>query len=191
LLGEFIDAIAIITIVLLNAVIGFFQERKAEQALEKLKQLAAPQMLVYRDKRWQTIAASEAVQGDLIKLKTGDRVPADVRIVESNHLATEEAALTGESELVEKRQDQLTKKNAAIHEQYNICFKGTLVMRGNGQGIIIRTGMQTELGKIARMMDTIETSITPLQWRLAQLGKVLVITVLLLTALMIGRSACR
>src|SRR5699024_2836965 len=100
-----------------------------------------------------------------------------------NHLATEEAALTGESELVEKRQDQLTKKNAAIHEQYNICFKGTLVMRGNGQGIIIRTGMQTELGKIARMMDTIETSITPLQWRLAQLGKVLVITVLLLTAL--------
>lgn len=183
LLGEFIDAIAIISIVLLNAVIGFFQERKAEQALEKLKQLAAPKMLVYRDKRWQNIAASEAVQGDLITLKTGDRVPADVRIVKSNYLATEEAALTGESELVEKSKDQLAKKDAAIHEQSNICFKGTLVMRGNGQGIIVRTGMQTELGKIARMMDTIETSITPLQWRLAQLGKVLVITVLLLTAL--------
>src|SRR5699024_7409386 len=90
LLGEYIDAIAIIVIVLMNAIIGFFQERKAEQAIEKLKQLAAPKMEVYRDNKWQELAATEAVPGDIIRLKMGNRVPADIRLVQSNDLQAEE-----------------------------------------------------------------------------------------------------
>lgn len=181
LLGEFVDAIAILTIVFINAVIGFFQERKAEKALEKLKQLAAPKMTVFREGKWVQMDAIEAVPGDLIKLKVGDRVPADIRLIDCHEIATEEAALTGESSLIEKHALMLNSENIPIHDQKNMCFKGTLIMKGSGVGVVVQTGMETEIGKIATLIDTIEHVQTPLQWKLAQLGKILVITVLALT----------
>lgn len=186
MLGEYIDAIAIMLIVLLNGCIGFFQEQKAEKSLEKLKELAAPMARVLRDGIWQTVSAEEAVLGDVIKVKRGDRIPADFRIMQSNGLETEESTLTGESYPIEKTTKAIRQESLSIQDQTNICFKGTVVTKGRAEGIVIETGMNTAIGQIATLIDETEKVMTPLELKLMQLGKVLIVLVFLLTALTVG-----
>lgn len=186
MLGEYIDAIAIMTIVLLNGFIGFFQEQKAEKSLEKLKELSAPKIRVLREGEWKTIPSEEAVVGDVVKIVTGDRVPADIRIVQSNGLEIEESTLTGESVPVEKTSSPIVEHNITMQDQNNIGFKSTLVTKGNGIGIVIQTGMNTAIGQIASLMEKTEKIMTPLELKLVELGKILIYVVLLLTALTVG-----
>lgn len=186
LLGEYIDAIAIMLIVVLNGCIGFFQEHRAEKSLEKLKELSAPHMRVLRQGKWLTLPAKEAVVGDVVQITAGDRVPADIRIVQANHLETEESMLTGESIPVTKCEQALQEVNLSIQEQKNMAFKSTLVTKGNGIGIVVQTGMDTEVGKIASLMDETEEVATPLEVKLKELGKILIYVVFLLTALTVA-----
>ena len=186
MLGEFIDAIAIMVIVLVNGFIGFFQEQRAEKSMEKLKQLSAPIIEVLRNGKWIKIPSKEAVVGDVIRIKTGDRIAADIRIVEANYLETEEAALTGESEPVLKHTSPLKHDNLEAQDQSNMGFMGTLVTKGNGIGIVVGTGMNTVMGQIASLMTSTKKMPTPLEHKLEELGKVLIVSVLILTALVVG-----
>lgn len=185
LLGEYIDAITIIFIVLLNGVLGFIQERKAEKSLAALKELSAPQMTVLRDGEWTKIASIDVVVGDIVKLTSGDRVGADIRIIDSKGLRIEESALTGESVPVQKTSDILNGTDLSVGDQENMAFMGTMVTQGSGTGVIVATGMKTEMGKIAHLLQSAETMVTPLQRKLEQLGKVLILVALLLTALVV------
>jgi P-type Ca2+ transporter type 2C len=185
LLGEYIDAIAIIAIVLINGILGFFQERKAEKSLQALKELSAPQVQVLRDGTWKKIASKELVVGDIIKFSSGDRIGADVRIIISTSLEIEESALTGESVPVQKSTDPLRAKDLGIGDMENIAFMGTMVTRGSGIGCVIATGMKTAMGQIADLLQKAETMETPLQRRLEQLGKILITTALILTVLVV------
>src|SRR5690625_1193708 len=186
MLGEFIDALAIMVIVLLNGCIGFFQEQKAEKSLDKLKELSAPVIRVLRDNEWITVPAEEAVVGDIIKIRSGDRVPADIRLVATSSLEIEESTLTGESLPVEKTAEPLIKNNLDIQDQNNMCFKGTLVTKGQATGIVVQTGMNTAIGKIASLIGNVGKVMTPLELKLVQLGKILIFVVFLLTALTVG-----
>ncbi|HHY52309.1 MAG TPA: HAD-IC family P-type ATPase, partial [Clostridiales bacterium] len=169
LMGEITEAIAIIVIVLLNAILGFIQEFRTEKTLEALKNLAAPTARVIRDGRQKTIPASEIVPGDLIVLTAGDKVPADGRLVEVTSLQCDESLLTGESIPVEK---QVASKNAVGEPgQAGQVYMGTIVTKGRGKAVVTATGMRTEMGKIAGMLHDIEEGPTPLQKRLGQLGK--------------------
>src|SRR5699024_5124989 len=154
-----------------------------EKSMEKLQELAAPQIRVFRDKEWKTIPSEEAVVGDVIRFKAGDRIPADIRIIEANNLETEESTLTGESLPVEKTTERLQQNNLTLQDQHNMGFKGTLVSKGNGIGIIVQTGMETAIGQIADLLDRTEKVMTPLERKLAELGKLLIYIVFLLTAL--------
>ncbi|WP_264737147.1 calcium-translocating P-type ATPase, SERCA-type [Cytobacillus firmus] len=185
LLGEYIDAIAIIAIVVINGFLGFFQERKAEKSLHALKELSAPQVIALRDGQWKKIPSKEVVAGDLLKVATGDRIGADMRIVESNSLEIEESALTGESLPVQKRTGSLKTANLAIGDMENMAFMGTMVTRGNGLGVVVGTGMNTAMGQIADLLQNAETMITPLQRKLEQLGKILITAAILLTVLVV------
>jgi P-type Ca2+ transporter type 2C len=185
LLGEYIDAIAIIAIVLINGILGFFQERKAEKSLQALKELSAPQVQVLRDGTWKKIASKELVVGDIIKFSSGDRIGADVRIIKSTSLEIEESALTGESVPVQKSTAPLRAKDLGIGDMENIAFMGTMVTRGSGIGCVIATGMKTAMGQIADLLQNAETMETPLQRRLEQLGKILITTALILTVLVV------
>ncbi len=175
LLGEFKDAIAIGTIVILFAILGFIQEYRAEQAMAALKRMAAPVVRVMRDKKMGEISSTELVPGDIIFLEAGNILPADVRILESASLRVQEAMLTGESEPIEK--DSLARPGAdlPLGDRYNMAYMGTMVTYGRGKGIIVETGMRTELGKIASMLQSVSQEITPLQRRLDQLGKLLAV----------------
>ena len=185
LLGEYIDAITIIFIVLLNGILGFIQERKAERSLAALKELSAPQMTVLRDGEWLKVPSSDVVVGDIIKLTSGDRVGADIRITESKGLRIEESALTGESVPVQKIDGVLSGSELSVGDQENMAFMGTMVTQGSGTGVIVATGMKTEMGKIAHLLQSAESMVTPLQRKLEQLGKVLVLVALFLTALVV------
>lgn len=186
LLGEMIDATAIMVIVILNGCIGFFQEQKAEKSLEKLKQLAAPAAYVLREKEWIKIDASDIVVGDVIRLRPGDRIPADVRLIRTKGIETEESAITGESVPVVKHATAIHAHNIEPQDQANMAFKGTLVTRGSGEAIVVAIGMETMMGQIATLMTTTKKVATPLERRLGELGKVLIVAVLMLTALVIG-----
>ncbi|BAB06234.1 calcium-translocating P-type ATPase, SERCA-type [Halalkalibacterium halodurans] len=185
LLGEYIDAITIILIILLNGVLGFIQERKAEKSLSALKELSAPQMVVLRDGKWLKVPAATVVPGDVVKLTSGDRVGADIRLLETASLRIEESSLTGESLPVHKHGDRMEQTDLQLGDQANMAFMGTLVTEGQGIGIVVATGMKTEMGKIAHLLQTTETVITPLQRKLEQLGKVLIAVALLLTAMVV------
>ncbi|WP_096435467.1 cation-translocating P-type ATPase [Alteribacter populi] len=186
LLGEYIDAMTIMFIVLLNGFLGFFQERKAEKSLASLKALSAPQMLVLRGGQWKRIPSHEAVVGDIVKMSAGDRIGADLRLLQSESMYVEESALTGESLSVRKSSEALhTHESLSLGDQENMAFMGTLVTQGNGVGMIVAAGMKTEMGKIAHLLKTTETMETPLQRRLEQLGKVLIAAALLLTSLVV------
>lgn len=185
LLGEYIDAIAIIMIVLINGCLGFFQERKAEKSLNALRELSAPQVVVLRNGEWSKIPSKEVVVGDILKFSSGDRIGADVRLVHTANLEIEESALTGESVPAVKTIDPITEKNASLGDLTNMAFMGTMVTRGNGVGIVTGIGMNTAMGKIADMIQNAETMMTPLQRRLEQLGKILITVALLLTLLVV------
>ncbi len=182
IIGDVTDTIVILIIVILNAVIGFFQEYRAEKAMEALKQMSIVQSQVIRDKNITTLPATELVPGDIVVLEAGNAVPADVRIIESNNLKIEEAALTGESVAVDKISDVLEEEDLPIGDMRNLAFKGTFVANGRGKGIVIATGMKTELGRIAKMLQESD-SLTPLQQRMASFGKKLSILVLILCIL--------
>ena len=185
LLGEYVDAIAIIAIVFLNGILGFLQERKAEKSLDALKEMSAPQVHVLRNNQWSKIPSKEVVVGDILKFSSGDRIGADLRIIESASLEIEESALTGESLPVVKTADPLTSEAEGIGDEENKAFMGTMVTRGSGVGIVIGTGMDTAMGQIADLLQSAETMATPLQRRLEQLGKILIFTALVLTIIVV------
>jgi Ca2+-transporting ATPase len=183
LLGETQDTIAIVVIILLNAVIGFVQDFRAERALQALRQLAAPMATVRRDGDVLEIPADELVPGDVVVLHDGDLIPADIRLTNLIQLQTNEAALTGESQPVDKTIRALDKQDLSIADKINIAYKGTVVTQGRAEGIAIGTGMQTEIGKIASLLSKQRNNQTPLQKRLARFGKRLTILILLICTL--------
>ncbi|HWO77896.1 MAG TPA: calcium-translocating P-type ATPase, SERCA-type [Bacillus sp. (in: firmicutes)] len=185
LLGEYVDAIAIMAIVLVNGFLGFFQERKAEKSLQALKELSAPQVMVLRDGEWIKVPSREVVPGDILKFAAGDRVGADLRLIEAKSLEIEESALTGESVPVEKNVSPIRDSNLSIGDMHNMAFMGTLVTRGSGVGVVVSTGMKTAMGQIADLLQTAESTMTPLQRRLEELGKILIVAALFLTALVV------
>lgn len=170
-LGEIIDAVVIGIIVILNAIIGFIQEFKAERAMEALKELAAPQTIVLRDGKEIEIPSKELVPGDIVYIDTGDRLPADIRIIEASGLKIDESSLTGESMPVKKNIEPILKENSTLGERSNIGHSSTVVTSGYGKGIVIATGMNTEIGQIASMLQQEEEKETPLQRKLDTLGK--------------------
>lgn len=185
LLGEYLDAITILAIIIINAVLGFIQEFRAERSLLALKKLSAPMAKVIREGRQLHIPAKELVVGDVVLLESGDRVPADIRFLEANNCYIEESALTGESIPVSKHESILMDEDLPLGDQRNIGFMGTLVTRGTARGIVIRTGMATEMGKIANLIQSTEEMQTPLQHRLEQLGKILIAVAVALTVMVV------
>jgi Ca2+-transporting ATPase len=170
LLGDYIEAVAIMAIVILNAVIGVVQEGKAEEALAALKKMAAPDAHVIRDGQRLTVPARQLVPGDIVFLEAGNFVPADVRLLESINLKIDEASLTGESHSIQKVADMLAPTDAVLGDRKNMAYMGTTVTYGRGRGVVVSTGMQTEMGHIAEMIQSYEEESTPLQNRLDQLG---------------------
>jgi P-type Ca2+ transporter type 2C len=183
LLGDYPEAAAIMAIVILNAVLGVVQEYNAEKSLAALKKLAAPEAMVLRDGSRVSIPARELVPGDIILLESGNYVPADVRLIETMNLRVEEAALTGESVPVEKRTEVQLAADATLGDRKNMAFMGTVVAYGRGRGAIVSTGMQTQIGRIATMLQSVEEEQTPLQKRLDQLGRTLGIAALVVCGL--------
>jgi Ca2+-transporting ATPase len=183
LLGDYVEAAAIMAIVVLNAVLGIVQERRAEEALAALKKLAAPDAQVMRDGRRTSIPAYQLVPGDLVFLEAGNFIPADIRLLEAVNLRVEEASLTGESLAVQKNAATVLDKNVPLGDRKNTAFMGTVVSYGRGRGVVTDTGMRTQLGLIATMLQSVEAEETPLQRRLDQLGKSLSIASLFLVAI--------
>lgn len=180
-LGDFKNAIAIATIVVLNALLGFVQEYKAEKAMAALKKLALPQVKVRRNGQIKTISARELVPGDIVLLEAGNAVPADCRIFESANLRIQEAALTGESEPADKNSAALS-GDLPLGDRRNMAYMGTIVTYGRGQVLVVETGMKTELGRIATLMQKAGQESTPLQKRLDQLGKQLALIALVIVS---------
>ncbi|WRS26435.1 cation-translocating P-type ATPase [Oscillospiraceae bacterium MB08-C2-2] len=172
-LREWGDAVIILMVVLLNAIVGMSQEAKAEQALEALKKLSSPFALVRRDGKLMDVPAAELVLGDVVVLEAGRVLPADLRLISSINLKVEESALTGESVPVEKDSDFVATGDTSLGDRVNMAFSSTSVTYGRGEGIVAATGMNTEIGKIATMINQTATSMTPLQKRLADLSKLL------------------
>ena len=182
LLGDYVEAIAIMAIVVLNAVLGIIQEQRAEQALAALKRLAAPEAQVVRDGMRKSVPAYNLVPGDLVFLEAGNFIPADLRLLEAVNLRVEEASLTGESLPVQKNAATVLDKNVPLGDRKNTAFMGTVVSYGRGRGVVTSTGMNTQLGLIATMLQNVDAEETPLQRRLDQLGRSLSIGSLILVA---------
>ena len=171
---EVSDAIIILIVIFVNAIIGVIQESKAEKALEALKNMSTPKALVKRDGNIIEIQSEEVVVGDIVIIDAGRYIPADLRLIEAANLKIEESAFTGESVPSEKNSETNTDNSELpIGDQHNMAFMSTLVTYGRGVGIVVGTGMNTEIGKIAKMLDAEEDNTTPLQKKLAQLGKIL------------------
>lgn len=185
LLGEVGDAITIVAIVIMNAILGFVQEFRAEKSVETLKAMTAPSAKVIRQGRLVEIPAKELVPGDLIDLEPGDLIPADARLIEVRGMECEEAALTGESSAVKKQSQELGDPELPLGDRRNMVYMGTTVSRGRGRAIVVDTGMQTEMGTIAHLIREAVEDQTPLQRRLEQLGKVLVILSLLIVTVVV------
>lgn len=179
IIGAMVDAITIMTIVVINAILGFVQEYRAERSLEAIKNMTSPVAFVLRGGQRQKIPASELVPGDIVFLEAGDKVPADIRLVQSFSLEVDESALTGESLPVAKNAEHICRSECLLGERNNMVFMGTGITRGRGKGVVVATGMQTIMGEIAVMMRETSPNMTPLQLRLDQLGKTLIIICLL------------
>ncbi|MCH7588074.1 MAG: cation-translocating P-type ATPase [Chloroflexi bacterium] len=171
LLGDQLDAIVILAIVVLNAILGFVQEYRAERAMAALKRMAAPLVKVRREGQLQQVSAKEIVPGDILLLEAGDVVSADARVLESVNLRIEEASLTGESIPVEKHSQVLSGAHIPIGDRRNMLHMGTTATYGRGSAVVVETGMATQLGRIAELIQTVVSEPTPLQKRMAQLGK--------------------
>ena len=182
-IAEFVEAGAILLIVVLNAILGLVQEGKAEEALASLKKMSAPDAQVFRDGQRTSIPSPELVPGDIVYLEAGNYVPADVRLIEAVNLRVEEASLTGESLPVQKNASALLDQNVPLGDRKNTAFMGTTISYGRGRGVVTDTGMRTQLGLIAEMLSTVEAEETPLQKRLDELGKTLSIISLVLVAI--------
>ncbi len=180
-LGEYVEAIAIAVIVLLNGIMGFVQEYKTEKTLESLKKMSAPTARVYRDGKLINISADMVVVGDVISLKSGDRVSADCIVLESNSMMSDESILTGESAEVSKQVCTKDNKNYSLNRK-DMVYMGTIITKGHGEAIVVNTGMKTQMGAIADLLDNIETEQTQLQKKLQQLGKYIAIGCLLICA---------
>ncbi len=177
-IGDLVDTLAILVIVLLNAAIGFVQAWRADRALAALRQLAAAHATVLRGGEWKEIPASALVPGDIVQLEAGNQVPADLRLIEIAQLRIDESALTGESVTVDKHSAVLVGESGALGDRLNMAFKGTHAAHGRGIGLVVATGMATELGKVAGLLDQAGDNTTPLQRRLAAFGKRLALVVL-------------
>lgn len=191
IVGEPPDAIAIVVIVLLNGVIGFVQEYRAERAVAALKLLAASTALVRRDGQVTEISALQLVPGDVVLLEAGNTMPADLRLIETVQLKVDESLLTGESVPVEKRIASLHEAEAPLGDRVNLAYKGTSVTYGRGSGLVVATGMQTELGRIALMLGKEEAMKTPLQKRLALFGQRLALAALAICAILFAVGVLR
>lgn len=189
--GDLSDTVVILVIVTINAVIGFVQEYRAERAMAALKQMASPVATVVRAGTPLKTAASELVSGDVVLLETGMVVPADMRLMEAVQLKVEEAALTGESVPVEKQVAPIDEPHLPLADKLNMVFKGTTVSYGRGKGVVVATGMETELGKIASMLQQEEDVKTPLQKRLVLFGRRLAFAVLFICAIVFGMGLLR
>ena len=190
-LGHGVESIVIAIIVLFAVVLGFLQEYRAERAIEALRQMAAPTATVLREGQEIKIAARDLVPGDVIILHTGDRVPADARMLESVNMQVDEAALTGESVPVEKHTLPLLSEGLAVGDRKNMIYAGTAVTYGRGRGLVVATAMQTEFGKIAQLLQTVETGKTPLQQNLDKVGTMLARAALVVVAIIVALGLIR
>lgn len=194
-LGEWADSIVIMIIVVLNACLGVYQEHKAEQALMALKKMTRPTAKVIRDGDVYQVHLETLVPGDIVLLEAGDSLPADIRLTETASLQTNEAALTGESVPVEKGPGIIEQEDVPVGDQKNMAFMGTTITSGRGKGLVVSTGMRTQLGKIAQMIQETPLETTPLQKRLGELGKILgigagvIVAVVFLTGMLRGAEA--
>jgi Ca2+-transporting ATPase len=174
-LGKVTETAAIAAIVILFTLLGFFQEYRAEQAMAALKRLAVPLVRVRRNGDVRELSAKELVPGDVVLLEAGSAIPADLRLVEAFNLRIQEAALTGESEPVEKQSNALSGEDIGLGDRRNMAYLGTVVTYGRGTAVVTAIGMETELGKIANLLQTVESGMTLLQQRLDQVGKQLAV----------------
>ena len=184
LMGEKVDAVVIMSILIINAVLGFLQEYRAEKEIEALKKLVSLNALVIRDGKKQEIDSSEIVPGDILIVREGDKVPADARIIEEISLETQESMLTGESLPVEKTSEKIP-KDRELAERRNLLFSGTTVTRGKGKAVVVRTGMDSEIGKITKLIQETKKERTPLQIKLTKLGGMLSIIISVVCALVL------
>jgi Ca2+-transporting ATPase len=182
-LGDFKDAVAIAVIIGVNALLGFHQENRAEKAIAALKKMAVPKIRVRRDGRVREVSVQELVPGDVFFLEAGNVVPADCRLIESANLRIQEAALTGESEPVDKNHEFLREEDLPLAERLNMAYMGTVVTYGRGLAVVTETGMATELGRVASLLQTVGREPTPLQKRLRQLGKGLAVGALIIVGI--------
>jgi magnesium-transporting ATPase (P-type) len=185
LLGHLLDTFVILAVVLINAVIGFLQEGKAEKALEAIRHMLAPQAAVLRTGTRHRLAAEELVPGETVLLEAGDKVPADLRLLKAHDLQTQEAILTGESAPVEKHTVSVD-ASAVIGDRFNIAYSGTHVTRGQGRGVVVATGSQTEIGRISGLLLNVETLTTPLVEQMAVFAKWLTVVILGVALLILG-----
>ncbi len=191
IVGDVKDTLVIVAIVVVNAIIGFTQEFRAEKALSSLKRLVPEQAVVVRDGRHVEVRAAEIVPGDVVVLEAGNQVPADLRLIDARQVRIGEAALTGESVPVDKGVEALVGDNLPLGDRRNMAYKGTTVTYGRGRGIAVATGMATELGKVAELLDTGLDTQTPLQQRLAQFGKWLALVILAICAVIFAAGLLR
>ncbi|MCL4880386.1 MAG: calcium-translocating P-type ATPase, PMCA-type [Anaerolineae bacterium] len=179
-LGDKIEALAILSIVLLNGILGIIQEGRAEASLKSLKKLAAPTTKVVRSENIQILPAAQLVLGDMVILEAGDQIPADLRLIETVNLRVNEASLTGESTAVEKSANAVLPTSAVLGDRKNMAYMGTLITYGRGRGVVVATGMRTEVGHITGLLASTKEENTPLQKRLDQLGRTLSIAALVI-----------
>ena len=182
-LGKVTETSAILAIVILFAILGFIQEYRAEKAMAALRALTVPKIRVRRNGEYSEILAKDLVPGDIVFLEAGNIVPADLRLAESNNLRIQESMLTGESEPIDKSIDTIHKNQVHIGDRFNMAFMGTTVTYGRGLGIVVKTGMKTELGNIASMIQQVETESTPLKENLNQVGKILALAGVMVSAI--------
>jgi len=173
-IGAMVDTLTILAIIILNAILGFIQEYRAERSLEEIKQLTSPAAIVLRGNKRSKVEASSLVPGDIVILETGDKIPADARLLTANSMGVDESALTGESIAVEKNAEIIMAEDTSLAERTNMVFMGTSIIRGRGTAVIVATGMNTIVGEIARMIQQTVKNMTPLQKKLNQLGKNLI-----------------
>lgn len=189
--GGIIDAVVIAAIVFANALFGFVQEYKSERALEALKQMAAPKARVMRDGLWTVVESRELVPGDLISLETGDRLPADARVLSAVGFSADESVLTGESQSAQKTSEPMRQEHTSIGDRKNMVYQGTIITSGKGRALVTATGMETEFGKIAQVVQQRDDVTTPLQKDLDDLGKKLGLVVVVMAALVLAAEVLR